>query len=95
MAGRPKGLVVAARDGNQLEALRALRDFLASNLADSPPSVQAQLSGKLMDCLARISELEAEEAKKAAPVVKSAKDEIAERRKRRLAEAQKARAVAE
>lgn len=76
----PEPLEDACASGDELRALRALRDRLAASLADCESSRdEAALSLRLMDCLARITHLEAVTG----PAVKTPLSEFEERLRER------------
>ena len=70
----------AAAGGDRRKTLEAIRDKLARDMDDAPPAVSAQLAGQLVKVLAELAEL-------GNPEKVSALDELANRRKDRLAAA--------
>lgn len=73
-------VVDVAMTGDRLATLEAVRDRLAADLDAAPPTVSAQLAAQLTKVLAEIAELSG--AQKV-----SVLDDLADRRKARLAEA--------
>lgn len=68
----------AAQTGDRRATLEAIRDKLARDMDDAPPAVSAQLAGQLVKVLAELAEL-------GDPKKVSALDELADKRKDRLA----------
>jgi hypothetical protein len=67
----------AARSGDEVQALEAMRDKLAEAMDDSEPAVVAQIAGRLESVLRRLGELR--------PAGKvTLNDALAERRARRV-----------
>jgi len=69
-----------AQGGDRRKTLEAIRDKLAADMDVAPPAVSAQLAGQLVKVLAELAEL-------GNPQKVSALDELANRRKDRLAAA--------
>ena len=80
MVQEPVTIVAAARSGDRRATLEAMRDKLAADMDNAPPAVVAQIAGRLAAILVELDELGP--AKKV-----SALDELANRRKDRLAKA--------
>jgi hypothetical protein len=70
----------AAQTGDRRKTLEAIRDKLARDMDDAPAAVSAQLAGQLVKVLAELADL-------GDPKKVSSLDELADKRKNRLAAA--------